>query len=317
MTAVIAVALGVLASVAANSLRSRRAGSKARRIIAGDQAILRGLAPGSQAAALMKARIQATTTLYASGQRLPPARGATALAGVLSAVLLFGVLVLWLQTPSKGGNLILLPLLAGFFATDAGRCAWVLMRQNPVSGVGRTPGGRGSMSFPGSAASATMVASASVDVDRPAHQVWAFIEDPASQVLLRDDVISGVRMPGTPRGVGEVQAFVLQGDGLRGAMIEILEREPGARALTRHLGDDLTPPMVGLQTETRVQPLAEGRCRLTHTHMALMAVPEKQLVAGAVGHWERAVVAELDQMHARLKHLMEAGPLATTPAAAP
>lgn len=318
MTALIAFALGVLASVAINSLRSRGASSKTRRIIARDQAILRGLAPGSHAAALMEARIQATTTLYATGQRLPAARWATAFAGVLSAVLLVGVLVLLLQTPRQDGrNLILLPLLAGLFAADAARCAWVLLRQKPAcAGAGR-PGGSESASVAGSAASSTMSASASVDVDRPAHEVWAFIEDPASQVRLRDDVISGVRMPGTPRGVGEVQAFVLRGDGLRGAMIEVLEWGPGARALTRQLGDDLPPPMIGLHTETRVQPLTEGRCRLTHTHIALMAVPEGQLVAGAVAKWEKAMVAELDHMHARLKNLMEAGPSAAAPVAAP
>ena len=71
--------------------------------------------------------------------------------------------------------------------------------------------------------------------------VWAFVHDPTTAVLTDDEIVQGFTMPGTPRGgLGERQCFVhLLPDGSTHThMLEVIEIEPGHRAVTARVPDD-------------------------------------------------------------------------------
>ncbi|MEU8069309.1 SRPBCC family protein [Micromonospora sp. NPDC049151] len=99
---------------------------------------------------------------------------------------------------------------------------------------------------------------ATVDLPTSAEAAFDFMWDPASSVVLHDSVELGVTLPG-PKGVGEIQAFVRRTPmGRMGDILEVVEMEPGRRAVTRTLmaacpgGAELT-----------VVPLGPDSCRLT------------------------------------------------------
>ena len=99
---------------------------------------------------------------------------------------------------------------------------------------------------------------ATVDLPTSAEAAFGFLWDPASSVALHDSVERGVTLPG-PKGVGEIQAFVHRTPtGRMGVIHEVVEMEPGRRAVTRTL-------MVGCPSggELTVVPLGPGSCRLT------------------------------------------------------
>ena len=116
----------------------------------------------------------------------------------------------------------------------------------------------------------------SVDIGATIERVWAFVEDPANIHVLQPEAVSGCWLPGLPgseglaMGIGAIQATLLRSArGVAGTLTEVVEYEPGRRAVTRQLpsglpaeGDD--PPPLHL-TQTRVDPLGVGRTRLTHT----------------------------------------------------
>jgi hypothetical protein len=95
-----------------------------------------------------------------------------------------------------------------------------------------------------------------IAIDRPAEQVWAFVQPPESSVLTSDHVVHAFTVPGTPRGqVGEQQCHVVRGpDGtLTNQVLEVVELDPGRRCVTRML-----EPAVAAATVTTVEPSADG-----------------------------------------------------------
>lgn len=86
--------------------------------------------------------------------------------------------------------------------------------------------------------------------------VWSFVHDPQTAVLTGDGIVQGFTMPGTPRGgVGERQCFVhLLADGSTHThMIEVVELDPGHRAVTIDLPDGgtrMTTTVVGSHDRT-------------------------------------------------------------------
>jgi hypothetical protein len=108
--------------------------------------------------------------------------------------------------------------------------------------------------------------SASVELRRSAPLVWAFMKDPISATVLSDSTVLGARVPGTPDGLGEIQAFVHQGDdGRRGSMLEVVAIEHGRRAVTRSLGSGF--PGGG---ELVIVPRGPDTCHLTQSYWALL-----------------------------------------------
>jgi Polyketide cyclase / dehydrase and lipid transport len=155
----------------------------------------------------------------------------------------------------------------------------------------------------------------SVDIDAPVARVWSFIEDPANIRVLQPEAVSACWLPHLPGsegirvGVGAVQATLRRSaQGLAGFLIEVVEHEPGRRAVTKQLPTELPdesngPPPVHL-TETRVDPLEGGRTRLTHsTHWLAPpgSVLDRDLVVGETP----ALEAFWDAVNARVRAALE------------
>ncbi len=64
-------------------------------------------------------------------------------------------------------------------------------------------------------------------------------------------------------------------------MIEIVEYEPGARAVTRDLRKDLPANVVEMRTESEVREVGPDRARLTHTHVLVLDVAEERIRPGS------------------------------------
>jgi hypothetical protein len=76
---------------------------------------------------------------------------------------------------------------------------------------------------------------ASVELPRDASAMWSLMWDPASSAEIIGGEM-GVTLPGSPRGLGEIQAFIRRtADGREGLLHEVVEFEPGRRAVTRSL----------------------------------------------------------------------------------
>ncbi|MGN6752465.1 MAG: hypothetical protein ACTHJJ_07915 [Intrasporangium sp.] len=144
----------------------------------------------------------------------------------------------------------------------------------------------------------------SVPIIRRAADVFAFIEDPASQLLLEDEVVAAVRMPGTGPGVGEVQVFLHatpEGRSIRS--LEVLEYEPSTRVLVRSL-DPLPAGMLEATTELSISADGPDSCVMRHTARyvlaaAALAEPAASQWAGYLGSW-------LESMHVRAQRTLEA-----------
>jgi hypothetical protein len=140
-----------------------------------------------------------------------------------------------------------------------------------------------------------IVESASVELPRDAAAMFAFMHEPASSAELFDEVESGVRLPGTPVGIGEIQVFVRRGAaGRTASVLEVVEFEPGRRAVTRNLSDGSA---LGILT---VEPLGAGSCRLTQEFR--IDFPVGGLTVN-VGLQRAALKDELHRMMARLTEL--------------
>jgi hypothetical protein len=311
---VLPAVIGILIGLAIIGFSTRRNGAKTRALIANDQAILASLPAGSAAATQLSARIQATTTLYVTGQVLPRARRAAAIQAALMAVVMIVVLVTTWQKHSHPGDIGFAAFYEGLFGTFVWQGVSVFRRAHAASKAQTVV--PAAAPDPAPAQTSTIKAVATVEVARPAAEVWAFIENPASQVLLKDDVLSGTRMPGTPRGVGEVQAFVtLEKGELRGSMIEVVEYEPGVRARTRDLRQDLPANVTEMRTETEVQELGPDRARLTHTHVLVLDVAEDRVRPGFMESWQASMTEHHAGQHERLREILEGGTSAPAPAA--
>jgi hypothetical protein len=104
----------------------------------------------------------------------------------------------------------------------------------------------------------------------PSAAVWAVLHAADSALLINPDIVKGYRVPGTPDGVGEQQAFIDTAGNT--TVIEVIEYSPGQRAITRQISPK--PPIDTLSTWAvqsdgdgcivsyqRTEPLARRRTR--------------------------------------------------------
>jgi hypothetical protein len=136
---------------------------------------------------------------------------------------------------------------------------------------------------------------AAVELPRSATTMWSFIADPASTVEFDESTEVGVILPGSPSGLGEIQVFIQRTAGGRiGSLLEVIEFEPGRRAVTRTLD---SPNRYGTVT---VEPLGPDRCRLTQR---LGVDVPAGAPAGHVRMYHEAYKQQLRSMMARLTEL--------------
>lgn len=104
--------------------------------------------------------------------------------------------------------------------------------------------------------------SISFGVPRSAAEVWEFMWDPESLLVLEPGTTQALTLPGTPaHHVGEVQVSVHgTGPTRRLTALEVLAMEPGRTAVTRTLTDSLE---AGARLD--VEPTGEAACRLTQS----------------------------------------------------
>ena len=83
--------------------------------------------------------------------------------------------------------------------------------------------------------------------------------DPASSVEIDEETEIGTTVLSSPRGLGEIQVVVRRtAQGREGVLHEVVELEPGRRAVTRSLVS--LYPSFGALT---VEPVGPASCRLT------------------------------------------------------
>jgi hypothetical protein len=99
---------------------------------------------------------------------------------------------------------------------------------------------------------------ASVELPRAAATMWSFLSDPASSTKLNAAEL-GVTLPGSPQGLGEIQVALFGTGSSRQARVhEVVELEPGQRAVTRSLTSAF--PSYSVLT---IEPTGPESCRLT------------------------------------------------------
>lgn len=123
---------GMLVAFMVAGFNARRGKAKVRVRVASDQVILQSAPPGSVAANVLDARIQATVTMYACDPVRPRARWASAAEGVISAGLVAGMTLAW-GYYSIPGYQRLNPFVTGFFAVNVVLCLRILLHRNVVS----------------------------------------------------------------------------------------------------------------------------------------------------------------------------------------
>ena len=122
--------LGVLLALIVVGSSAPKGKAKVRALIASDQAILQSLPPGSLAANVLDARIQATVTMYAGDLVLPSARRGAAVMGGISAVFLAGFLGVAWNNRSTEVEQFVWSFFPGFFAVNVGLCLRILLHRN-------------------------------------------------------------------------------------------------------------------------------------------------------------------------------------------
>jgi hypothetical protein len=104
---------------------------------------------------------------------------------------------------------------------------------------------------------------ASVELPKSAPEMWAWLWDASSNVDLFDAALA-MSLPGTPRGVGEVQVVIPRPGHDRIASVhEIVHLEPVRRAVTRNLISGY--PSGG---ELLIDPIGPEACRVTQAFTA-------------------------------------------------
>ncbi len=194
MIDVLPAVIGILIALAIIGFDTRRNGAKIRALIASDQAILASLPVGSPAAVQLSARIQATTTLYATGQVLPRDRRPAAIQSALIGLVMVVVGITTWQNYTQPGDVPFAALMEGFFGTVLYKALSVLRRANAAHAAAKErekASARPAEPSGTPAQTTTISAVTTVEVARAATEVWEFIEDPASQVLLSDEVCPG------------------------------------------------------------------------------------------------------------------------------
>jgi hypothetical protein len=145
----------------------------------------------------------------------------------------------------------------------------------------------------------SVAVTAQAAIAAPADQVWTLAWDPATSVLTEEGTTRAFTVPGTPAGqVGEIQCHVqtLPGGAQVGMLTEVVELEPGRRAVTR----SLTQPGPD-RSITEVRPIDERSCVLRLTHLTHGLNPEAQA----------AVRTHAESYVARLRDIAEAAQRST------
>jgi hypothetical protein len=77
-------------------------------------------------------------------------------------------------------------------------------------------------------------------VDAPPAHVWAAIEAPEYAMRAYEDVVDAGHLPNSPRGLGEMQYTVRRDETgrRRVSVLEVVEYEPGRRAVIRNISSD-------------------------------------------------------------------------------
>jgi len=106
-------------------------------------------------------------------------------------------------------------------------------------------------------------------------QVWALIYPAENAALLSPNIARGYRVPGTPSGVGEQQAFIDAGGNT--SVIEVLEQLDARRAVIKTISPATAFP---LRTTVTLDPVADG-CVMVYRYEydlpASQALTEDQL----------------------------------------
>jgi hypothetical protein len=106
-------------------------------------------------------------------------------------------------------------------------------------------------------------------------QVWSLIYPAENAALLSPDIARGYRVPGTPSGVGEQQAFIDVGGNT--SVVEVIEQNDARRAVTKTVSPS---PAFPLRTTVTLDPVADG-CLMVYRYEydvpASQALTEDQL----------------------------------------
>lgn len=116
----------------------------------------------------------------------------------------------------------------------------------------------------------------------PPAAVWAVLYPAESASLINPDIVKGYRVPGTPKGIGEQQAFVDTAGNT--TVIEVIEYLPGQKAITRQVSPK--PPVDTLSTWA-VQSDGEG-CIVSY-QQDISVSPAERPDAEAQNHWRAGV----------------------------
>jgi hypothetical protein len=119
--------------------------------------------------------------------------------------------------------------------------------------------------------------------------VWALIKPAESAPILEPLIRRGYHVPGTPLGLGERQAF----ESLDGttAVFEVVEYEPGRRAVTTQVSPDPEPPRRHVFS---LEPI-EGGCALT-LEWELEVPARQRLSPDDEDVWRTAIRAQFDRI---------------------
>jgi hypothetical protein len=116
----------------------------------------------------------------------------------------------------------------------------------------------------------------------PPATVWTLLLPAESAPLINPDIVKGYRVPGTPDGVGEQQAFV---DTVGNTtVIEVIEYSPGHKAITRQVSPK---PQVDTMSTWAVDSDGVG-CILSY-QQDITVSPAERLDAEAQSHWRASV----------------------------
>lgn len=128
-------------------------------------------------------------------------------------------------------------------------------------------------------------------------EVWALIKPAEAAMFLEPTVVKAFQVPGTPKGVGEMQGFISHREGLEHIhLIEIVEEIPEQLAVIRQVGSN--------------DPSARTTYRLTSDSTGTNLELEQALTVQAVHARSAASIREQHQLAAvtllsRVKYILE------------
>ncbi len=142
----------------------------------------------------------------------------------------------------------------------------------------------------------TVVVEESAYLPHAADVVWNVVHPAENAPLLEAGIRHGYRVPGTPEGIGEQQAFVFVDGSM--TVVEVIELSPGRRAVVRKI----SPPDVPQRTIFELVPTSDG-C-LYRQRVEVDVGKGKRLRPGFESHWQASTSA----MFARLSSVLNQAP---------